>query len=233
MNVSGIEIEVVKKDIKNMHLNVMPPSGRVRISAPHGTSDDAINLFAVKKISWIKKQVGKFNSQERQTEREYITGESHYLWGRRYKLEVKYSNKRNNIEVKGNKIILTVREKSTQQQRENYVNEWYRAELKSKLPSIVEKWESIIGVKANEVNIKNMRTRWGTCNTETKRVWINLQLAKKPVECLEYIVIHELVHLREKNHTKAFVEQMDKYMPDWRVVKDELNSFILDRYLEE
>lgn len=233
MNVSGIEIEVVKKNIINMHLNVLPPSGRVRISAPFGTSDDAINLFAVKKISWIKKQVERFKCQERQTEREFITGESHYLWGRRYKLEVKYSNKGNNVELKGNKMILTVREKSTKKQRENYVNEWYRAELKAKLPPVVERWESLLGVKANEVNIKNMRTRWGTCNAEAKRVWINLQLAKKPVKCLEYIVLHELVHLREKNHTKAFIEQMDKYMSDWLVVKDELNSFIMDRYLEE
>jgi predicted metal-dependent hydrolase len=233
MNVSGIEIEVVKKDIKNMHLNVMPPSGKVRISAPYGTSDDAINLFAVKKISWIKKQVEKFKNQERQTEREYVTGESHYLWGRRYKLEVRYSNKGNNIEIKGNNMILTVREKSTRQQRENYVNEWYRAELKDKLPHLVKKWENIIGVKAYAVGVKNMLTRWGTCNSETKRILVNLQLAKKPVKCLEYILIHELVHLREKTHTNRFVEHMDSYMPDWRVVKDELNSFIMDRYLEE
>jgi predicted metal-dependent hydrolase len=233
MNVSGIEIEIVKKDIQNMHLNVMPPSGKVRISAPYGTSDDAINLFAVKKISWIKKQVEKFKCQQRQTEREYITGESHYLWGRRYKLEIRYSNKGNSIEVKGNKMILTVREKSTRQQRESYVNEWYRAELKDKLPHWVKKWENIIGVKAYAVGVKNMLTRWGTCNSETKRILVNLQLAKKPVKCLEYILIHELVHLREKTHTNRFVEHMDSYMPDWRVVKDELNSFIMDRYLEE
>jgi len=233
MNVSGIEIEVIKKDIKNMHLNVMPPSGRVRISAPYGTSDDAINLFAVKKISWIKKQVEKYKNQERQTEREYVTGESHYLWGRRYKLEVRYSNKGNNIEIKGNKMILTVREKSTRQQRENFVNEWYRSELKAKLPPLIKKWEEVIGVKANTVGVKNMRTRWGTCNDKDKRIWINLQLAKKPVYCLEYIVVHELVHLLEKNHTPAFIEYMDTFIPNWRVIKDELNSFIMDRYLEE
>jgi len=233
MNLSGIEIEVIKKDIKNMHLNVLPPAGRVRISAPYGTSDDAINLFAVKKISWIKKNIEKYKSQARQTEREYITGESHYLWGRRYKLEVRYSNKANNLEIKGNKMILTVREKSTTTQRENYVNEWYREELKKKLPALISKWEEIIGVKVNDVGVKNMRTRWGTCNPETKRILVNLQLAKKPINCLEYIVIHELVHLREKTHTNRFVEHMDSYMPDWRVVKDELNSFIMDRYMEE
>jgi predicted metal-dependent hydrolase len=232
MIVSGIEIEIVKKDIKNMHLNVLPPAGRVRISAPYGTSDDAINLFAVKKISWIKKQVEKFKNQARQTEREYFTGESHYLWGRRYRLEIRHSNKANNIELKGNKIILTVREKSTRQQRENVINEWYRAELKAKLPELVNKWEEIIGVKASAVGIKNMLTRWGTCNSENKRVWINLQLAKKPPECLEYIVVHELLHLLEKTHTANFVEYMDTYIPTWRVTKSELNSFIMDRYLE-
>jgi predicted metal-dependent hydrolase len=233
MMVSGIEIEVVKKDIRNMHLNVLPPAGRVRISAPYGTTDGAINLFAVKKISWIKKQVVKFQNQARQTEREYVTGESHYLWGRRYRLEIRHSNKANNIELKGNKLILTVREKSTRQQRENVINEWYRAELKAKLPELISKWEEVIGVKSNAVAVKNMLTRWGTCNPETKRVLVNLQLAKKPVKCLEYIVIHELVHLREKTHTNRFVENMDSFMPDWRVVKDELNSFIMDRYLEE
>lgn len=233
MNVSGIEIEVIKKDIKNMHLNVLPPEGRVRISAPYGTSDDAINLFAVKQISWIKKQVEKYKSQERQTEREYVTGESHYLWGRRYKLEVNHSNRSNNVELKANKLLLTVRKNSTQKQRENVMNEWYRAELKAKLPAIIKEWEDKIGVKVNDVRVKNMRTRWGTCNAKDKRIWLNLQLAKKPVYCLEYIVVHELVHLLEKNHTPAFVKYLDTFIPSWRVIKDELNSFIMDRYLEE
>ncbi len=233
MIVSGIEIEIVKKNIKNMHLNVLPPAGRVRISAPYGTSDEAINLFAVKKISWIKKQVVKYQNQARQTEREFVTGESHYLWGRRYRLEIRYSNKANNIELKGNKLILTVREKSTRQQRENMINEWYRTELKAKLPELVCKWEEIIGVKAKAVGVKNMLTRWGTCNAEAKKILINLQLAKKPPECLEYIVVHELLHLLEKTHTANFVEYMDTYIPNWRVTKSELNSFIMDRYLEE
>jgi predicted metal-dependent hydrolase len=232
MMVSGIEIEVVKKDIRNMHLNVLPPAGRVRISAPYGTTDGAINLFAVKKISWIKKQVVKFQNQARQTEREYVTGESHYLWGRRYRLEIRHSNKANNIELKGNKLILTVREKSTRQQRENVINEWYRAELKAKLPELISKWEEIIGVKANAVGVKNMLTRWGTCNSKDKKVLINLQLAKKPPECLEYIVVHELLHLLEKTHTANFIEYMDTYIPNWRVTKSELNSFIMDQYLE-
>jgi len=233
MIVSGVEIEVIKKKIKNMHLSVLPPQGKVRISAPLNAKDEAIQLFAITKIGWIKKQIEKFENQPRQTEREYISGESHYIWGRRYRLEIKHTKTANMVEVKSNKLVLTVREASTPQQRENVMTEWYRAQLKTKLPELVEKWEGIIGTKANLVGVRNMLTKWGTCNTKDKRIWINLQLAKKPVECLEYVVVHELVHLLEKNHTPAFIGYMDKFLPDWRVTKDELNNFIMDRYLEE
>jgi predicted metal-dependent hydrolase len=233
MTVSNVEIDVIKKSIKNMHLSVLPPDGKVRISAPMNAKDEAIKLFAITKIGWIKKQIDKFQSQLRQTEREYVSGESHYVWGRRYKLEVKYTKTANNIEIKANKLLLTVREASTSKQRENTMTEWYRAQLKERLPEIITKWEEVIGVKAEYFGVKNMRTRWGTCNTKDKRIWINLQLAKKPVECLEYVVVHELVHLLEKNHTQVFLNFMDKFLPDWRVTKEELNSFIMDRYMEE
>ena len=233
MIVSGIEIEIIKKDIKNMHLSVLPPLGKVHISAPLNANDEAINLFAITKLGWIKNQIKNFENQSRQTEREYIAGESHYVWGRRYRLELNFSNKGNYVEIHRNKLILTVREKSTQSQREKFMNEWYRAELKAKFPEFVEKWEPIIGVQATAVGVKNMRTRWGTCNVKDKKVLLNLQLAKKPINCLEYVVVHELVHLLEKNHTTVFVEYMDKFLPNWRMVKDELNSFIMDRYLEE
>ncbi len=230
--VSNIEIEIQKKKIKNMHLSVLPPDGKVRISAPVNTKDEAIKLFAITKIGWIKRQIDKFENQQRQTKREYVSGESHYVWGRRYRMEIGHDY-RNNIEIKGNKLILTVRESSTTQQREKVMTEWYREQLKKKLPELVRKWEGIIGVQAESFRIKNMLTRWGTCNIKDKRIWINLQLAKKPIECLEYVVVHELVHLLEKSHNSVFVEYMDKYLPDWRVKKDLLNSFILDRYLEE
>lgn len=233
LKVSGVEIEVLKKNIKNMHLSVLPPTGKVRISAPIKASDEVINLFAISKIAWIKKQIEKYEKQPRQSEREYVSGESHYLWGRRYKLEIRYTKTANNVEIKANKLILTVRENSSQLQRETIMNEWYRSQLKAKLPPLIEKWEKVIGVKSNSVEIKNMLTRWGTCNVKDKRIWINLQLAKKPVNCLEYIVVHELVHLLEKNHTTLFVDHMDKFLPNWRVIKDELNNFIMDRYLNE
>ncbi len=233
MIVAGVEIEVIKKNIKNMHLYVMPPYGNVRITAPVKANDETISLFAITKIAWIKKQIEKYENQPRQSEREYISGESHYVWGRRYRLEVRYTKTANNVEIKANKLFLTVRENSTQAQRENVMNEWYRAELKAKLSPLIEKWQKIIGVTTDSVGVKNMLTRWGTCNVKDKRIWINLQLAKKPINCLEYVVVHELVHLLEKDHTSIFIEYMDRFLPYWRVTKDELNSFIMDRYLEE
>jgi len=233
MIISDIKIEVIKKKIKNMHLSVLPPMGKVRISAPVNASDEAIKLFAITKIGWIKKQIEKFENQPRQSEREYVSGESHYVWGRRYKMEIKYTKTKNNVEIKANKLVLTVRENSLQQQREYVMNEWYRAEIKAKLPALLERWEAVIGVKANAVGVKKMLTRWGTCNVEDKRILVNLQLAKKPVNCLEYVVVHELVHILEKNHTTVFVEYMDEFLPNWVVIKDELNSFIMDRYVQE
>jgi predicted metal-dependent hydrolase len=230
--ISDINIEVQKKNIKNMHLSVLPPDGKVRISVPVNAKDETIRLFAISKIGWIKKQIDRFQNQPRQTEREFVSGESHYVWGRRYRMEIIH-NHRNNVEIKGNKLILTVREFSTTQQREKIMTEWYRKQLKEKLPELVEKWEEIIGVKAETVRVKNMLTRWGTCNTKDKRIWINLQLAKKPIECLEYVIVHELVHLLEKSHNSVFVDYMDKFLPDWRVTKDLLNGFIMDSYVEE
>lgn len=233
MNVAGIDIEIIKKNIKNMHLAVLPPDGQVRISAPVGISNEAIRLFAVSKIGWIRSQIEKFQNQPRQSEREYVSGESHYFWGKRYRMEVRYTHGNSKVELQGNKMLFTVHPESTASQRQNTLNEWYRRQLKAKLPLFFEKWEKIIGIHANEVKVKNMLTKWGTCNTEGKRIWINLQLAKKPVECLEYVVVHELVHLLEKSHNKQFIAYMDTYLPDWRVRKELLNNFIMDKYMDE
>lgn len=230
--INDIEIEVNKKKIKNMHLSVLPPDGKVRISAPIYIDDEKIKNFAISKIGWIKKHINKFENRPIKIERKYVSGESHYVWGRKYSLEIRH-NYINNIETEGDKIILTVREGSTTQHRENVMIEWYRKQLKEKLPGVIGKWEAIIGVMADSVRIKNMRTRWGTCNTQTKCIWINLQLAKKPIECLEYIVVHELVHLLEKSHNNIFKGYMDKFLPDWRVTKDLLNIFTMDEYSDK
>lgn len=232
LTINNIEIEVQKKNIKNLHLSVLPPQGRVRISAPISMNDEAIKMFAITKISWIKKQQDKYKNQPRQCKREYVSGESIYLWGRRYRLEVVYSNICNNIKINGNKLILQVREASTVNQRTNVVNTWYRENIKKEIPKLLEKWQKVIGVTVLDWGVKNMKTRWGTCNIKDKRIWLNLQLAKKYPQCLEYVIVHELVHLLEKNHNKIFTGYMDKFLPNWRVTKEELNALILD-YMEE
>lgn len=230
MIVGDVDIMVVKKNIKNMHLSVLPPDGKVRITTPMTTNDETIRLFALTKLTWIKAQIAKFEHQPRQTEREFVTGESHYFWGKRYRLQLVYTTKSNSIQFTGNTVTLTVHENSTIKQRENYVNEWYRFELKKRIPLLIEHWEKALDVKVADFGVKNMKTRWGTCNANAARIWINLQLAKKPPKCLEYIVLHEMLHLIEKNHCKNFVALMDMHMPDWRTTKEMLNSFVLDKY---
>ena len=231
LNISGIPIEVHKKDIKNMHLYVKPPNGNVTVSAPLAMSDEAIERFVWTKANWIKKQVAKFDNQARQSERQYVSGETLYVWGKQHYLQTEYGNK-NSLILRGDKAILTVRKESTAKQRENYVREWYREQLKTEITRLLPKWEKVTGLKATGWQTKYMTTRWGTCNTKTGKIWLNLQLAKKTPVCLEYIILHELVHLIEKNHNERFISLMDKYMPMWREVKTTLNEQTLD-YMDE
>ena len=227
IRINDIDVRVFKKNIKNFYLSVLPPDGKVRVSVPRNVSDDTVRLFVIKKYHWIKKHIKAFQEQERQTKREYVSGEGHYFKGRRYILKINYANKPR-IEIRNKKYICFHVPKSyTLQQRQNYYEKWLRKELKRELEILVPKWESIIGVKVNEFRIKKMKTRWGTCNPEAKRIWINLELVKKPREYLEYVIVHELVHLLEKPHSKRFKELMDKYLPKWRTYKRQLNEFIL------
>ena len=232
LQIGNMSIAVTKKNIKNMYIRVLPPDGKVQITAPHSARDDAIRMFAVSRISWIKKQRANFAAQARQTKRQYVTGESYYVWGRRYRLDVQYSNVRNEVSLTGGHLILQVRPESTPEQRERVLNDWYREQLKSKLPEVIQKCEQVVGVHASEWKVKNMRTKWGTCNIDRKRIWINLQLAKKTPECLDYVVTHELVHLLERNHNELFQKYMDTFFPEWRVVKETLNQQMLD-YMSE
>jgi predicted metal-dependent hydrolase len=228
--ISGIPVEVCKKKIKNMHLYVKPPNGKVTISAPLSMSDEAIEHFARTKLGWIKRKTAEFDNQPRQSEREYVSGETLYVWGKQYYLLMEHGRK-NSLSLSGNKAILTVRKESTPIQREYFVREWYRELLKNEITRLLPKWEDITGMKADNWQTKYMTTRWGTCNTKTGKIWFNLQLAKKSPECLEYIILHELIHLVEKRHNKRFVSLMDKYMPMWREIKVTLNGQILD-YME-
>ena len=233
IEISGIEIDVQKKNIKNLHLAVVPPDGRVRVSAPIHLSDESIAMFIRTKLSWIKKQQENFEKQPRQCEREYVSGETLYVFGQQYFLRVEYSYKGNSLVLEGNEAILTVRKESTSKQREAFVNEWYRSLLKDKIEIYLPKWEKITGLYCNSWQTKYMTTRWGTCNTNTRKIWLNLQLAKKPIDCLDYVILHELVHLKIRNHNKDFVAMMDQYMPYWGEIRKKLNDSTLDYYSEE
>ncbi|MCD6238984.1 MAG: M48 family metallopeptidase [Thermotogae bacterium] len=227
IRVNDIDAQVFRKNIKNFYLRVLPPDGRVRVSVPKRVSDEAIRLFIIKKYHWIKKHIKVFQEQEKPTKREYVSGESHYFKGKRYVLKINHAN-RPKIEIKNKKYIcFYVPKHYTVQQRQNYYEKWLRNELRKELEVLVPKWEKIIGVKANQVRIKKMKTRWGSCNPRAKRIWINLELIKKPGQLLEYVVVHELVHLIEKRHNKRFKEIMHKYLPQWETYKRQLNEFIL------
>ena len=232
IEISGIEIEVQKKNIKNLHLVVVPPNGKVRVSAPMHLSDDSIKMFVRTKLSWIKKQQDKFAKQPRQSEREYVSGETLYVFGQQYFLRVMYSYKGNSLVLSGNEAILTVRKESTASQREAFVNEWYRELLKEQIAKLLPKWEEKTGLYCSSWQTKYMITKWGTCNTSTKKLWFNLQLAKKPIECLEYVILHELAHLKVKNHNSDFIAILDNHMPFWRETRKLLNDSKLD-YMEE
>lgn len=226
IKVSNIEIDIIKKNIKNLYISVLPPSGSVRVSAPLKMNDEMIKSFIMSKVPWIIKSQSRFKNRAVQIERKYVSGESIYLWGRRYEMNVEYTKTACKIDIIGDKLYFCIRKQSTMEQRQSALNEWYRRQLKDKVLPLLEKWQDILGVKVQEFRIKKMRTRWGTCNINDKRIWLNLELAKKPPECLEYVVVHELVHLLERNHNKVFKAYMDKFLPDWRKIKDELNSFI-------
>ncbi len=189
IDLGGITIDVIRKNIKNVHLSVYPPTGRVRISAPSRMSLDTLRVFAISKLGWIKKHQHKLREQERETPREYIDRESHYYWGNRYLLQVIYQTGTPRVVVRTTKnIALYVREGSNVATRKRVMTEWYRQQLKAEIPTLIAKWEKIIGVEVAEWGVKQMKTRWGTCNTSARRVWLNLELAKKPPQCLEYVV---------------------------------------------
>jgi hypothetical protein len=225
ITVNDIKVQVVRKDIKNLHLGVYPPDGKVRVAVPKHITDENIRLAVVSKFSWIKKQQAKFAAQPRQSRREMVTGESHYLFGRRYLLEVVEWHGRHEITKKNNTtLVLYVKPGTSEANRRLVINEWYRSQLKKNIPGLLKKWEPVIGKEVREWGVKRMKTRWGSCNRTAKRIWLNLELAKKPPECLEYVLVHELVHLLERNHTDRFRNYMGKFIPKWRMYRDLLNS---------
>lgn len=227
--INGLSIEVIKKkSLKNLYVRVHPPAGTVTVSAPMELSNEDIRLFVLRKFPEITKVRNRMISQERQSKREYVSGESHYLWGKPYRLQVVYEGTQRKIVKSPTKIIMTVPKGTDAETRKRLFTEWYRQELKRVLESVIAGCEKKTGIHADECRIKNMKTMWGTCNIKARRIWINLQLVKKPVECLEYVVIHELVHLLEKDHTHRFHALVEEYCPTWREAQKMLATMPLD-----
>lgn len=219
-----ISAEVEFKDIKNVHLSVYPPNGRVRIAAPLRMELETIRMFTISKLSWIKAQQAQFMQQERETKRDYINHESHYFFGKRYLMKIVYIEAKPTVYIKHNKLIIQVRPGTTAEQRELLLQEWYRGELKERTAKLIQKWEQVLNLKVAQFGIKKMKTKWGTCKTEDRRIWLNLELAKKPIQCLEYIVVHEMLHLLERTHNDRFVKLLTDALPNWRQLRDELNN---------
>tara|TARA_R100001230_G_C5679679_1_gene186181 strand:+ start:1203 stop:1928 length:726 start_codon:yes stop_codon:yes gene_type:complete len=229
ITVGGLTVEVVRKPIKNLHLGVYPPLGRVRVAAPLAVDDEAVRLAVVGKLGWIKRQQAKFQAQPRQSERRMVSGESHYFLGQRYRLRVhETSGTALHIALRGKTSMdLFVRPETTIKRREQVLQDFYRAELKRLVPELLEKWQPKLGVEVRAWGIKRMKTKWGTCNIEAQRIWLNLELAKKPVQCLEYILVHELAHLHERHHNDRFIRLLDQHLPQWSQLRELLNNSYL------
>ena len=221
MLVRDIPVEVVRKDIKNLHLAVYPPDGRVRIAVPEHVTDDNIRLAVISRLAWIRKQQAEFETQPRQSPREMVTGESHYFMGRRYRLEVVEGYGVHSLSLKNNHwMLLTIAPGTSTENREKVLTKWYREQLKQQIPQLLEKWQPVIGVDVADWHVRKMKTRWGSCNIAAQRILLNLELIKKPVECLEYILVHEMVHLLERHHNDRFKAYMDRFLPQWRLSRD-------------
>lgn len=223
LELGDIAVDVVLKDIKNVHLSVHPPTGRVRIAAPERMKMDAIRLFAISKLGWIKKQQLKLHEQERETPREYLERESHFVWGKRYLLRLVEHDGRPKVELRHRELALFVPPKAAPSDRRAVLDAWYREQLKEAIRPLIAKWEARLGVKVQRLFVQRMKTKWGSCNSDAGNIRLNLQLAKKPPTCLEYVVVHEMIHLLERSHNDRFQSLMNQFMPQWRLHREELN----------
>jgi len=224
LELGGITVDVVQKDIKNVHLSAYPPNGRVKISAPLRMSAATIRVFAISKIGWIRQQQAKLRGQKRESPREYLDRESHYVWGKRYLLKVVEDEVAPSVELQPGALRLRVRPGASEATREAIVASWYRELLKAEIPQLIEAWEPRLNVAVRGFYVRRMKTKWGSCNPVARTIRLNTELAKKPKECLEYIVVHELAHLIERHHNERFLAIMDKHMPRWRLHRQELND---------
>jgi predicted metal-dependent hydrolase len=223
IQLGDIPVDVIRKDIKNVHLSVHPPTGRVRIAAPERMSLDTVRVFAIAKLPWIKKQQRKLREQERETPREYIDRESHYVWGKRYLLKVVEADQTATVELNHGRMILRARRGTTKAKRQAILEEWHREQVRKAAPPMIEKWQRLTGISVKRFFVQRMKTKWGSCNDRASSIRLNTDLVRKPMECLEYIVVHEMVHLLEPTHNERFMTLMDQFMPKWQFHRDVLN----------
>lgn len=224
IEVAGIAIDVIRKDVKNLHVGIYPPHGRVRVAAPRRLTDDAVRLAIVSRLGWIRRQRRSFAEQERQSPRQMVSGECHYFQGRRYRLSVVHGTGPATVRIRNRSSLeLKTRVDASHERREAALERWYREKMRTVVQGLIARWEPRVGVRVADWGIRKMKTRWGTCNADARRVWLNLELIKKPPACMEYIIVHEMVHLLERHHNERFLKHMDRLVPRWRVLRAELN----------
>ena len=223
LQLGDIAVDVVLKEIKNVHLSVYPPNGSVRISAPSRMSLDTIRVFAISKLDWIRQQQKKLQAQERETPREYLERESHYVWGKRYLLTISEVEQPPAIELQHDHMVMSVRPSASEDKRQSIVENWYREQLKQAVPPLIGTWGPRIGVNVERFFVQRMKTKWGSCSPNARSIRLNTDLAKKPPQCLEYIIVHEMVHLLEPTHNSRFIGLMDRFLRQWQMYRDELN----------
>lgn len=223
LELGGMHAEVTRKAIKHVHLSVLPPAGKVRVAAPEHMPMDTIRVFVISKLAWIRSQQRKLQAQERETPREFLDKESHYVWGKRYLLEMKRADAPPAVNLTPRKLQLRVRPGTDRARCESVLEGWYRQEVRNAVPALLARWEPLLGVLSAKVFVQRMKTKWGSCTPGSGYIRLNTDLAKKPPECLEYIVVHELVHLLEPTHNDRFTGLMDLYLPRWRQLRKQLN----------
>lgn len=227
LQVGDIEIAVTRKDVKNVHLSVHPPEGRVTLVAPARTRLDVLRAYAITRLSWIRKQQAAFSTQAREAPRRHVTRESHYLWGRRYLLDIQYVDAKPSVRQDHKRITLTVRPGSDEEKRAEVMHEWHKAQLHAVLPELIRTWEPRLGVKVRAYFLQRMKTRWGSCNHVQGHIRFNTELVKKPRDLLEYVLLHEMAHLIAPKHDERFVALLDEHLPRWREARAELNALPL------
>lgn len=224
LTVRGIGVDVVYKDIKNLHIGVYPPLGRVRVAAPQRLDDDQVRLAVIQRLPWIKRQQEQLHATDRQSQRQMVSGESHYVWGKRLRLRVIERPGRPHLEVDGDRLLLYVPAGTDSITRDRLLKQWRRQQLRERITPLIAEWEPVVGRNVNRWSIRRMKTKWGSCNPRLGSLWFNLELAAKHPDLLEYMVVHEMVHLLERGHGERFTTLMDRLMPDWRGRRTALND---------